>query len=200
MKWWFYDGDTVLSVVPDVGRYYLYVQTTDGSEKYSEVFTVTEHTETTASITGFIDIGLPFFDDINKQLRYRPYFSAYLSNWLSADNRIPSFQFNVGTTIGIDTFDLVNSETGATTDYLGYATAWVDVTVLGTEYVYTHIGVTDVSVSNGRYYFHVVGTGGKEFWSEEFVMCGQIEESSDYLLLTSTDYLLIGGTDRLKIG
>lgn len=200
-KWWLYDGDTVaLSVTPANGRYYFYVKSTDGVEKYSEVFTITDSEFTQYVVPGFIDIGLPFFDRIGKQLSRRSYFNSHMTNWLSADNRFPNFQFNAGDPSGFVSFDLVNSETGATTDFLAHFNSNCIETIIDGDYVYTYMGLVDVSVANGRYYFHVVTNGSGSFYSEEFTMCGSITTSDDYLLLDATDYLLLDATDKLKIG
>jgi len=146
-----------------------------------------------------IEIGLPFFDDINKQVSKKSYFNSYIMDWKSAGNRFLPFQFNAGVTSGIVSFDLVNSETGTTVDYLSHFTTNMISTEIEGDYYYTYLGLVDVSVATGRYYFHVVGAGGREWWSEEFVMCGDIEEEYEYLLISTTDYLLLDSTDKLKI-
>lgn len=147
-----------------------------------------------------IDTGLPFFDDINKQLRYKPFFNSHIAEWRSASNRILPFQLNTGSASGMATFSLINSNTGATTDYLAYFNANTTVSVVGSEYIYSHLGLVDVVVSSGRYYFYALATGGREYWSEEFIMCSGVTETTDYLLISKVDYLLIGGTDKLIIG
>ncbi len=147
----------------------------------------------------FLDIGLPFFDDIGKQVSKQPYFHSYLADWISADNRLPNFQINAGAVSGITHFVLINSKTLAETDYLAYFNANTIETLHYGEYYYTHLGLTDVVIPNGRYYFYAFGTGGRIWWSEEFVVCGNIEEEHCYLKISTDDYLLIGGTDRLKI-
>ena len=146
-----------------------------------------------------VNIGLPFFDSINKQVRMKPFFMGYLAQWKGSANRILPFQLNVGATSGIVSFDLINSVTGTTTDYLAYFTANTLLTEVDLEYYYTHLSLVDVTVTNGRYYFHAIGAGGGEWWSEEFVMCDGVEEESAYLLIDDADYLLIGTTDRLYI-
>ncbi len=147
----------------------------------------------------FIDIGLPFYDDINKQVRYNPAFVSHSVSWRSSENRFLPFQLNTGSASGMDTFELVSSVTLATTDFLAYFNANTTVNLISSEYIYSHLGNTDVVVANGRYYFHAIATGGREYWSEEFVMCSGITESDDFLLISHSDYLLIGGTDRLII-
>ncbi len=145
--------------------------------------------------------GLPFFDSIDKQVSKQPYFNAYIANWISADNRFLPFQIVDDSIAGLSQFDLVNSVTGASTSFLTYFNSNVLVTLVDGDYYYTHQGLVDVSVSGGRYYFYAKNaSSSKEWWSEEFVMCGEIEETTDYLLISKTDYLLIGGTDRLIIG
>jgi len=146
-----------------------------------------------------VNIGLPFFDNIGKQVSKKPFFDTYLMDWKGSANRILPFQINVGVTSGMTSFDLINSNTGTTTDYLAYFTANTLLTEVESEYYYTHLSLVDVSITNGRYYFHAVGAGGGEWWSEEFVMCDGIEEISSYLLIDDADYLLIGATDRLYI-
>jgi len=200
-KWWIYDGD--IAVTLTTGRYYFYAQTTDGYEKYSEVFTVTSLEDIkTDSAVNQLDIGLPFFDDINKQLSKKPYFNSHIVNWLSAGNRFPPFQIKDLSGSGMLNFDLINSVTGATVSYLSYFTANTTINLLGSStYYYSHLGLEDVTVANGRYYFYAKNVSStKEWWSEEFIMCDNIEEQPDYLLISSTDILLVDSTDKLRIG
>ena len=152
-------------------------------------------------MTEFLDIGLPFFDDINKQVSKQGYFNTHLIDWRSADNRFLPFQIEDSLGAGLSQFDLVNTETGASVSYLTYFNSNVVVTLVDGEYYYTHQGLIDVSVTNGRYYFYAKNaSSSREWWSEEFVMCGNITEEINYLLISTDDYLLIGGTDRLLIG
>lgn len=149
----------------------------------------------------YINIGLPFFDDINKQVSKKPFFTNYLVEWLSASNRFLPFQVNVGEMSGVKDFDLINSVTGETIDYIDYFNDNVIETEVDGEYYYTHLGIVDVNVANGRYYFYLNGGGGQEWWSEEFIMCdGGAEEEYEYLLVSVDDYLLLDSTDKLKIG
>jgi|18_taG_2_1085343.scaffolds.fasta_scaffold14426_3 hypothetical protein len=147
----------------------------------------------------FIDIGLPFFDDINKQVKNQTYFASHSVSWISSDNRFLPFQVNSAGVSGMATFELVNSVTATTTNFLAHFNANTIETLVDGEYIYTYYGNVDVVVANGRYYFHAVSTGGREWWSEEFVMRGDITESDDFLLISKDDYLLIGGTDKLII-
>lgn len=198
-KWWLYDGDTALSVTPANGRYYFYVKSTDGIEKYSEVFLMTSETMTEISYNRFVNIGLPFFDKKEKQVSSKSYFNSHLVNWLSANNRFPNFQFIIGIP-GISSFYLVNSETGVQTDFLTHLNSNVIVTDIDGEFHYTYMANEDVSVENGMYYFMLESATGEFRYSEEFVMCGGITASNDYLLIGVTDYLLLDSTDKLKIG
>ena len=147
-----------------------------------------------------IDSGLPFFDDINKQLRNKPFFNSHMVEWRSASNRILPFQLNTGSVSGMGTFSLINSISGVTVDYLAYFTANTTVALVDGEYIYSHLGLNDVVIASGRYYFYGLATGGREFWSEEFLVCSGVTETVDYLLISKTDYLLISGTDKLIIG
>lgn len=149
----------------------------------------------------FLDIGLPFFDDINKQVSKHEYFNNHIVDWKGAKNRFLPFQITDTLGAGLSQFDLVNSETGSSVSYLSYFNANVITTLVDGVYYYTHQGLVDVSVGNGRYYFYAKNaSSSKEWWSEEFVMCDGINEEDDYLLISTDDYLLIGGTDRLLIG
>jgi hypothetical protein len=191
-------------VTLEAGRYYLYAKTTNGYEKWSEVFLVTDLT-TSKPIASriLIETGLPFFDNINKQVSKQTYFKAYFSDWLSASNRLPPFQFMDSSGAGMITFSLINSDTLVETDLLSYFSSNVVLTTIDLSnsiYNWSHLGVADVSISNGRYYFYAKSISGYEYWSEEFVVCGNVEESNDYLLISNSDYLLIGATDKLKIG
>lgn len=186
------------------GRYYFYLLADDTSVRYSEVFTVRNLSITAnPSMIEFrtIEIGLPFFDNIDKQASKSPYYNSHIKEWLSANNRFLPFQISLGSSSsGILTFNLVNSITGSVTDYKAYFIANTIVDLVDGEYVYSHLGLTDVTVSNGRYYFYAVSVSGRKWWSEEFVMCSNLTEETDYLLISPNDYLLIDGTDKLIIG
>jgi len=200
------DGSGVTTLT--TGRYYLYAKSSEGRERFSEVFVVRDLNITanpSAKEFRTIEIGLPFFDNINKQMRYSPYFNSHIKDWLSADNRFLPFQICLDTSSsGLVSFDLINSITGATTDYLTYFganTTQTDLDPTGTHnYYITHLGLADVVVSGGRYYFYAVGVNGRKWWSEEFTMCGDITTDTDYLLISKDDYLLISATDKLIIG
>jgi len=200
---YYYGGTTTLSPVLPDGKYYLYAKDDLEQEWWSEVFVVRDLNITanpSAIEFDTIEIGLPFFDNINKQMRYSPYYNSHIKSWLSADNRILPFQISSGTVDGIATFNLINSITGVVTDYKAYFDANTIETLVDGEYYYTHLGLKDVVVSGGRYYFYAVGTGGRKWWSEEFVMCGDIIAEIDYLLISASDYLLISAADKLIIG
>ena len=187
------------------GRYYFHaVSDNEGYERFSEVFVVRDLNITanpSAQEFRTIETGLPFFDNINKQVSKSPYHNSHIKDWLSADNRFLPFQISLGSSAsGILTFNLVNSITGAITDYKAYFIANTTVELVDGEYIYSHLGLTDVTVSGGRYYFYAVSVAGRKWWSEEFVMCGDITKDTDYLLISVSDYLLIGGTDKLIIG
>ena len=187
-----------------VGRYYFYLLADDTSVRYSDVFVVRDLNITanpSAQEFRTIEIGLPFFDNINKQVSKSPYYNSHIKDWLSADNRFLPFQISLGSSAsGILTFNLVNSITGAITDYKAYFIANTTEKLVNGEYIYSHLGLKDVVVSGGRYYFYAVSVAGRKWWSEEFVMCGDITKDTDYLLISVSDYLLIGGTDKLIIG
>lgn len=188
------------------GRYYFHAITdADGYERFSEIFRVRSLRITANANPEFreIEIGLPFFDNINKQIRNKPYYNSSIKQWLSAFNRFPDFQISISEASipTMSVFSLINVDTGVVSDQLVYFNANViniDRDVLG--YYWTHMGLTDVTVDEGRYYFYAKNADDIEWWSEVFVMCGNITKSIDYLLLDETDYLLIGGTDRLIIG
>jgi hypothetical protein len=147
-----------------------------------------------------VNIGLPFFDNIGKQVRNKPFFNGYLADWKGAANRFLPFQIVESLGAGMSQFDLVNTETGVSVSYLTYFNSKVLVSLVDGEYYYTHLGLVDVSVADGRYYFYAKNaSSSREWWSEEFVMCDGIEEENSFLLISKTDYLLIGGTDRLYI-
>jgi len=200
-KCYSYDSDQVISLAE--GRYYIYAKDDLDYEWWSEVFQVRGDVEQSALIPlSLVETGLPFYDDINKQVVRKPYYNSSIREWLTPSNRFPTFQFRISniSIANIVTFNLINYHTGASTSYLTYFNSDVSVVDTGDYTYFTHLGLTDVVVPEGKYYFYAQGVDGEEWWSEVFIICDNITKSSDYLLLDSSDYLLIGGTDKLLIG
>ena len=198
----YYLYDSTQSVTLAEGRYYIYAKDDLDQEWWSEVFCVKDIAMTAEDGFNAVEAGLPFFDNINKQVRNKPYYSASLRNWLAPSNRFPSFQFRL-TNLDIATlvtFDLINVDTGVSTSYLTHFNTYLDVTDTGDYTYFTYMGLEDVTVSEGKYYFYVEAVDGEEWWSEVFTICGDISVETDYLLLGSGDYLLLDGSDKLKIG
>lgn len=146
-----------------------------------------------------IEIGLPFYDDINKQTRNKTYFNTFITEWICENNRLPPFQ--IGDSEGspaISAFNLVNEQTGATTDLLAHFNAnTVEVEAFDYEKYYIYYGTVDISLSSGRYYLYATN-GDREWFSEVFVV-KNITVGGDKLLINSVDYLLINATDNLLI-
>lgn len=202
-KYYYYANSQAASLVS--GRYYFYAKDDLSQEWWSEIFVARDLDIDVNANPEFreIEIGLPFFDNINKQIRNKPYYNSSIREWLTASNRFPNFQISISEASipTMSVFSLINADTGDTSDQLVYFNANViniDRDVLG--YYWTHMGLTDVVVDEGRYYFYAKNADDIEWWSEVFVMCGNITKSTDYLLLDNTDYLLIGSTDKLIIG
>ncbi len=187
------------------GRYYFHAINVDGVERFSEVFLIRNLGITANTNDEFrtIEIGLPFFDNINKQIVNKPYYNSSIKKWLSPQHRLPNFQFAIteADTPTVTTFNLVNLNTGVSTSYLTYFSANVIVVDRDLDgYYFTHMGLEDVTVDEGDYYFYAENADGIKWWSEVFTMCGRVAETTDYLLISKDDYLLIGGTDKLIIG
>jgi len=121
-----------------------------------------------------LNAGLPFYDSINKQARYSPYFNSYIKAWICAKNRLPAFQFNIpeGNTATMDTFDLIDIDKDTSTDLTAYFIAnvsTIDRDVYG--YWFTHLGNIASTLKNGRYYFHAItDSEGLERFSEVFTV------------------------------
>jgi len=148
-----------------------------------------------------IETGLPFFDNINKQGRFKPYFNAYLKEWLTPSNRLPPFQFmGQVDNLPMIEFKLINIGTGAIADYLTYFNTNVTVVSLDITNRYLHLGNIDVPViDEGRYYLYAKTTldgNDVEWWSDVFTICG-ITGEIGYLKVSETDYLLIASGDKL---
>ena len=146
-----------------------------------------------------VEIGLPFYDVIEKQLNKKVYFNSHLTDWLTKENRLPPFQFYNTDSSGIGDFDLVNFETGASISLLTYFNTNVAENVVDGKYYYTHVGRVDIALSVGRFYLYARNVSrSMEWWSEVFTVC-EGSENTDRLLISNTDYLLLDGTDRLLI-
>ena len=118
-----------------------------------------------------IEAGLLLFDDINKQARNKPYYNANLKEWICPTNRYLPFQFrNLIVSNTITSFDIINVDTGVTTDKLVYFDAnTTRVFRIGWAY-YSHLGDVSVVTAPGRYYFYIQDAGGYEWWSEVFTV------------------------------
>jgi hypothetical protein len=116
--------------------------------------------------------GLPFFDDINKQGRFSPYFNSYIKGWICPKNRLPAFQFfTYQDDNRIDEFDLINVDTGATVDYITWFNTNVDVVdreIYG--YYFINDGTAATTLTTGRYYLYAKSSEDRERWSEVFVV------------------------------
>ncbi len=124
-----------------------------------------------------VETGLPFFDDINKQARNKPYFNAYLKEWICPKNRLLPFQFAVLVDDAtITDFLLHSADTDGVVDnllthFLDNATSVArDVTKY---WIYN--GTFSISLTAGRYYLYAKSTDGEEKWSEVFTVT-ELEE------------------------
>ncbi len=161
-----------------------------------------------------VEIGLPIYLDINKQLRYRPYFNSHMVIWYTPVSRLPAFQFfrqtdasnPIDTTNASAEFVLVNSVTLAETDLLAHFTTAQNVTTYdGTEYYkYNASEALPSDMAEGRYYLRIAD--GRFVWySEEFMACSipNIDEvtppSGNYMLRNDTEYVLRNATDKVLI-
>ena len=159
-----------------------------------------------------IEIGLPFFDSINKQSRNKTYFAGYLRDWLVASDRFPPFQF-MGQVDSdpMQVFNLVNVETGTATDYLDYFNANVTIVDIDISNRYLHLGngtIKDTAnpslPANGRYYFYAktqIDGADIEWWSEVFLICSDMASGEvEYLKISESDYLLTdSGSSKIII-
>ena len=203
-KYYHYPGTQTVTV--NDGRYYLYAKDDLLQEWWSEVFIVRDLNITANANTEFrtIETGVPFFDNINNQTRNKPYYNSSIKEWLTEYNRFPSFQFAIpsGVAITMVSFDLMDADTDTVvSDQMSYFLSNAILTDRGDDgKYYTHMGKSDVVIDEGRYYFYAENITGIKWWSEVFVMCGNITATTDFLLISNSDYLLIGGTDKLIIG
>ena len=121
-----------------------------------------------------LNAGLPFFDNIDKQGRYAPYFNSNIRDWICPKNRLPAFQFATYQDDNqIDEFDLINADTGATVDYLTWFNTGDNVDVVDREiygYYFIHGGNIAVTLTTGRYYLYAKSSEDRERWSEVFVV------------------------------
>ena len=160
-----------------------------------------------------VEIGLPIYDDINKQLRYKLYFQSHIRAWYTPVDRLPAFQFYrpidasnpIDSTNGSAEFVLVNSRTLVESDLLAYFTSAQVVTTYDlSEYYKYNAALVINGLSEGRYYLRI-GDGIYTWYSEEFELCDidgisdVAPSTGDYLLINATEYLLINATDKLYI-
>ena len=161
-----------------------------------------------------VEIGLPIYDDIKKQLRYRPYFYNRITEWYTPVNRLPAFQFYrktdtanpISTANSNAVFVLVNSVTGVETDMLAHFTSAQILTTYTEHEYYKYNSATSVSpyMSDGLYYLKI-SDGVLTWYSEEFYVCSTIgidpvaPPSGDNLLSATSSYFLINATDKISI-
>ncbi len=116
-----------------------------------------------------VEVGVPFFNDINKQNRNKSYYNALPVEWVSPENRIPSFQFQSAVDDGaITEFDIINLDADTTTDYLTYFDANVTIDSLVLAKVFSHLGDVEEVLTIGRSYMYAKNAQGVEWWSEVF--------------------------------
>lgn len=125
-----------------------------------------------------LEIGLPFFNNIDKQGRYTPYFNTFCKEWICPKNRFLPFQLAHNSIYSdIDTFEIINIDTGNTTSYFtAYFEPNVDVETVGSIRYYSNPGDVEIGyvIATGRYYFHAANN---EFdWYSEVFTITDLEE------------------------